>query len=447
MFQSWIDLVRGNVVLTGMLGVWGLSVMTYLCRSLPARIWVFMKRHFTTSMSVTSCNTVFHNLDEWMEAHSWVNRMRVIRFTNGKWGSGGKTIKAPGYGTHFLWYEGTPFLLSLNKEETRSEYEKLQLTITVMGRNHGFFDRILTELRSLNETPDQLEAHIWRNDWQFLTRLPKRPMYSIILDEALKQQLIQTIQRFLDMESWYVENGIPYRLNLLLYGDPGTGKTSLIQALASHFGRGLCILEAADILSIGSALASARDRSFVVLEDIHTCRSVITRKRQELQENRSSERSERSPSAGDPSEVRKSTAPPAGPAVVEKASEEPNKDRLEELFSAFNSGGTLSVILNAIDGLLSTHGRILFMTANYIETMDPAMLRPGRVDLAVEIPSVTMEAFTGYISRFFPGQEQVLHHRKMRCAVTGAELQKEILIQTPPETIVEKYTVEETPHP
>ena len=41
---------------------------------------------------------------------------------------------------------------------------------------------------------------------------------------------------------------------------------------------------------------------------------------------------------------------------------------------------TFSGLLNAIDGVTSTEGRIVFMTTNYPERLDAALIRPGRVD-------------------------------------------------------------------
>ena len=46
---------------------------------------------------------------------------------------------------------------------------------------------------------------------------------------------------------------------------------------------------------------------------------------------------------------------------------------------------TLSGLLNAIDGVTSTEGRIMFMTTNYEERLDPALKRPGRIDYKVFI--------------------------------------------------------------
>lgn len=46
---------------------------------------------------------------------------------------------------------------------------------------------------------------------------------------------------------------------------------------------------------------------------------------------------------------------------------------------------TFSGFLNAIDGVRSQEGRIIIMTTNYKEKLDPALLRPGRVDEMYEI--------------------------------------------------------------
>jgi mitochondrial chaperone BCS1 len=52
---------------------------------------------------------------------------------------------------------------------------------------------------------------------------------------------------------------------------------------------------------------------------------------------------------------------------------------------------TFSGLLNALDGVASTEARIVFMTTNYISRLDPALIRPGRVD---------MKEFVGHCSRY-----------------------------------------------
>lgn len=48
-----------------------------------------------------------------------------------------------------------------------------------------------------------------------------------------------------------------------------------------------------------------------------------------------------------------------------------------------NAKVSLSTLLNVFDGLGSSEGRVLIMTTNHIERLDPALIRPGRVDMRV----------------------------------------------------------------
>lgn len=46
---------------------------------------------------------------------------------------------------------------------------------------------------------------------------------------------------------------------------------------------------------------------------------------------------------------------------------------------------SFSGLLNALDGVRSQEGRILFMTTNHREKLDPALMRPGRADYHVKL--------------------------------------------------------------
>ncbi len=63
---------------------------------------------------------------------------------------------------------------------------------------------------------------------------------------------------------------------------------------------------------------------------------------------------------------------------------------------------TLSGLLNAIDGVTSTEGRIVFMTTNYVERLDPALIRPGRVDFKQYIGYCSKEQLKNMFTNFYP---------------------------------------------
>ncbi|VDP91014.1 unnamed protein product [Echinostoma caproni] len=63
---------------------------------------------------------------------------------------------------------------------------------------------------------------------------------------------------------------------------------------------------------------------------------------------------------------------------------------------------TLSGLLNALDGVTSTDGRIIFMTTNYVDRLDAALIRPGRVDMRVHIDHCNRFQLERMFSRFYP---------------------------------------------
>lgn len=70
----------------------------------------------------------------------------------------------------------------------------------------------------------------------------------------------------------------------------------------------------------------------------------------------------------------------------ERSKKPPNRKPAEKDDSSLV---TLSGLLNVIDGVCSAQGRILIMTSNSVDDLDPALLRPGRVDLKVEFGMTT----------------------------------------------------------
>jgi chaperone BCS1 len=70
-----------------------------------------------------------------------------------------------------------------------------------------------------------------------------------------------------------------------------------------------------------------------------------------------------------------------------------------------SSSVTFSGLLNAIDGVVSQEGRLLIMTTNHIERLDPALLRPGRCDVKVLLSNASADQLARMFVRFFPGQE------------------------------------------
>jgi chaperone BCS1 len=68
---------------------------------------------------------------------------------------------------------------------------------------------------------------------------------------------------------------------------------------------------------------------------------------------------------------------------------------------------SLSGLLNALDGVAAAEGRILFATTNHLERLDPALSRPGRMDVWVEFKHASPWQAEALFKNFFPSVEEV----------------------------------------
>ena len=201
-----------------------------------------------------------------------------------------------------------------------------------------------------------------------------------------KEPLLALIDHFTNKTGKFAIAGFPHKLGLLLHGPPGTGKTSLIKALAQYTGRHIISIplnrigtnqELMDIMFDRQYHVAGQDlpvrlpfsKTIFVMEDVDAACDVVNK--------RSSSPSEASiwtakATSSSP------TAPPIGPAL-------PGDDKLAELFKSSETKDKLNLagLLNVLDGVLDSPERIVIMTTNHPEKLDPALIRPGRINKRV----------------------------------------------------------------
>merc|ERR1712048_1338418 len=98
--------------------------------------------------------------------------------------------------------------------------------------------------------------------------------------------------------------------------------------------------------------------------------------------------------------MKKRVAEPQKPAEInpnenkESLKSEPKVEEKTEI--------KLSDLLEAFDGVLEMNGRMMVMTTNHLEKLDPALIRPGRVNLSLEFKRCTKQAIGEFFETFFP---------------------------------------------
>lgn len=229
-------------------------------------------------------------------------------------------------------------------------------------------------------------------------KVNKRSLNSVIIDNTVKTHVIESIDNFLKSREWYDKHGVSYKHSIFLHGSPGTGKTSIIKALSSHYDRPLYIINMAMVndYNIDELFHNIPQKSIVVMEDIDCVNNVNVASRG------SDEQDERE--------------------FVKRNLKNILEDRPTPN-SVSATGLSLSSILNVLDGIKPLDDIIIFMTTNFIENIDPAILRKGRTDDIIEIKPLTKDGVNEYLTYSFGGGK----HIDFDVDIKGCDLQAIII--------------------
>ena len=210
------------------------------------------------------------------------------------------------------------------------------------------------------------------------------------------------VEFFIKNKNWYDEKGIPYTLGLLLSGQAGAGKTSSVKCLANETGRhivninlnnditktqldNLFFNEVISVLNPSTGQTEKYsiplDQRIYVLEDID-CQSDLVMDRT----------------------LKSATQTPEQPEISALQSVKTNPNKPDTYGNQTVIGSEkldLSFLLNILDGVLEIPGRIVIMTSNYIEQLDRALIRPGRIDIIADFKKCVNATLIEMMEFFF----------------------------------------------
>lgn len=347
-----------------------------------------IERQFAASMTLENSDHAFLWVDRWLSQNTDLKKSRTmhVRVRNASPLPGDALEDVyrlgPGAGLHTFRFRGKRVWMSKGiRRSDKSHRVEISCEFYVFGRNRELFLQMLKEALELylQEERQGIQARVASaGSWEYLEPLPDRMADSVVLAEGVMEGLLEDLRSFLNDKKWYANLSIPHRRGVLLHGPPGSGKTSTILAVASEL---RCKLYWVPISAswmsdtvLMNLLLEVPERSIVVLEDIDA--------------------------AFDGREV--------------------GKQGSKNL--------TFSRLLNALDGVMSSQGRILFMTTNHPEKLDPALVRPGRIDLRVEIGLPTFEQRRRLFERFFPGDLRSLEFAGLVPDTVGMSALQELLL-------------------
>jgi len=382
-FDTLTSALGSNQLLSGGVALALLGVAAMWLRDVPAKFAAWAKHFFVTTLTVDSRDELmFPAIVEYMDSRDALRRLnnftvRAVRTNTSSYQSlhdelqqGGKpaTVFSPGEGFHVFVMDGRLMWMKREIQIANSIIEKISLS--TLGRDKGPLEKLVGEAmehriaRELNRIAIYVPSP-YSNEWSRARLGNNRKLDSVVLKAGQKEAVVGDLKRFFASRERYETLGIPWRRGYLLYGPPGTGKTSLVTALASELSLNVCVLSLASPNvtdeKIGALLSSVPTRSIILIEDVD--------------------------------------------AFFQQRSKADVQVRVS--YSGF---------INALDGVASHEGSVVFLTTNHPDRIDEAAIRSGRVDFRMELSLCDTDQLERMFLKFFDDAEAA---KRFAIAVPG----------------------------
>jgi hypothetical protein len=273
-------------------------------------------------------------------------------------------------------------------EKCNTEYERRMAN--KLGTSLYFFD-MMTQSKNKRSVQNPLPtSHLMFTRHKFHTT---RTFDNVFFEQ--KEAVQSHVEFFLKRQDWYEKKGIPYTLGFMFHGDPGTGKTSSIKAIANISHRHILNIQLSQIktkeqlrhlffndevhvydgLKTEKFIIPVHERLYVI-EDIDAMGDTVLRREWKRPEPKKTV------------EVSKT-----GDIWMDNKKEDDDSEPID-----------LSFLLNLLDGTLEASGRILAISSNHPERIDRALIRPGRIDMIVHFKKCNTDILKQMVNSFYDQQ-------------------------------------------
>lgn len=354
--------LSSNPILVGGVGTLLFGSAMWVLRALPEKLIELVRRTIWTEVSVESMSNEYRDVDAFLEARRLPFFSRSLEIKDG-------TLKT-GFGRGWGTYQGR--LIRYTKTKSTQQIAPFEtIAVSFLTRDRSIVERFMHDARP-EEHKSSISVTLYGAGGSAgALRRRKRSLDTVFVDQAIKDRLAERFRWFGGAEAWHTARGIPWKLGIVLHGPPGTGKTSLIHALASDLGFDIKYIKS--LHGLGQAFLSGRPSDLFVIEDIDTIAGSLSREGKTM----------------DAGEV------------------------------AGGRGSPLHEILNAMDGMQTPDGLKFIVTTNHLARLDPAIVRPGRIDEVIEVGPLSLDSARAMFKAFY-GRDGLTGYSPR----TGAELQQ-----------------------
>lgn len=395
-----IELIKStlseNQIVFGFLMMWAVTIGGILLRRTPSKIYSFLRRRFSFTIILTD-----HEGGHWSRgAHDAVkdelakisngnafNTMQVVNAaqSNGKEDKVhiANLILVPDSTFRFLKIDGFWCAVSFG-ENTNAQikstdggmlYNK-RISITTLLHNKNNLKRWLVDT-CVEVEEEGMRVHLHSSTRNgYVRTVNYETIKAMSINENTTNTLDKYIDRFMNEKDWYARVGKERRLNILAYGEPGTGKTSLAYYIALKTGLDVRVvsLSTYSIDTINELITRMNGRKAIyVFDDVDTVAGTMSRE-------------------GKPSSVE-------------------------------NRAVTLDILLSMFDGPLQITNSICILTTNHIDKLDSALHRDRRIDLKLEVVRLTKVEVAKYLARVFEmGLEDMASRLNDDLSIAGSKM-------------------------
>ncbi|XP_043848848.1 mitochondrial chaperone BCS1 isoform X2 [Dromiciops gliroides] len=359
-------------------GLVGVGTALALARKGAQLGLVAFRRHYMITLEVPGRDRSYTWLLSWLARHGSRTQHLSVETSYLQHESGHITTKfdfVPSPGNHFIWYRGKWIRVERNREKQMIDLQTgtpwESVTFTALGTDRKIFCSILQEAKEL--ALQQQEG--------------KTVMYTAMGSEW---RPFGHPRRRRPLRSVVLEKGLAERILQDIREFINNPKWYSDRALAGELEHSICLLSLTDSsLSddrLNHLLSVAPQQSLVLLEDVDA-------------------------------------------AFLSRDLAKDNPAKYQGLGRL-----TFSGLLNALDGVASTEARIVFMTTNYINRLDPALVRPGRVDLKEYVGYCSHWQLSQMFQRFYPEEPMSVAESfaeralSAKCQLSAAQVQGHFML-------------------